>query len=162
LHALSYLKQHPDVGAVSPRITGPDGELQYLCRRSPTLWRLFLRGFAPTWLKHRFQYELDRYEMKAEISAGTVLIDPPVISGCFMLFRTSLLRQLSGFDSRFFLYFEDYDLSIRARRVTHLAYLPQVRIMHRGGHAARKGVRHTLLFVRSAALFFRIHGWRLC
>ena len=162
VHAFSYLQQHTEVGAVSPRITGPDGQLQYLCRRSPTLWRLFLRGFAPGWFKHQFQSELDRYEMKAEIDAGTTFIDPPMISGCFMLFRTAVLRQLSGFDARFFLYFEDYDLSIRARRVAHLAYVPEIRIMHRGGHAARKGWRHTLMFIRSAALFFSIHGWRLC
>ncbi len=162
VEALAYFEQHTHVGAISPRVTGPDGQLQYLCRRSPTIWRLFLRGFAPLWLKRRFQRELDRYEMKDEINAETELLNPPLITGCFMLFRTAVLRELRGFDARFFLYFEDYDLSLRAHRVTQLAYVPQIRIMHRGGNAARKGLDHIAMFIRSAALFFRLHGWRLC
>jgi hypothetical protein len=36
-----------------------------------------------------------------------------------------------------------------------------MRILHRGGHAARKGIRHIGWFLRSALRFFNRHGWRL-
>ena len=35
------------VGAVAPAVRGPAGERQYLCKRYPSVWVLFLRGFAP-------------------------------------------------------------------------------------------------------------------
>ncbi len=45
-------------------------------------------------------------------------------------------------------------------RKTRIAYVPAVKVVHHGGHAARKGLRHIGLFVRGAATFFRLHGWK--
>jgi len=67
---------------------------------------------------------------------------------------------IGGFADAFFLYFEDFDLSLRAAAAGRLAYVPSVRIVHHGGHAARKGLRHVFLFVGSAMTFFGRHGWR--
>jgi GT2 family glycosyltransferase len=78
-----------------------------------------------------------------------------------MVLRTALFRRIGGFDPRFFLYFEDYDLSLRVGREAAVAYVPSVRIVHHGGEAARKGRRHVAWFVRSAWRFFATHGWKL-
>ncbi|WES91767.1 glycosyltransferase [Aeromonas hydrophila] len=86
--------------------------------------------------------------------------DPPIVSGCFMLFRTDVLQLLGGFDPRFFLYFEDFDISLRAGKISRIAYVPQVKVVHHGGHASRKGWRHIWMFGRSMVTFFNIHGWR--
>ncbi len=59
-----------------------------------------------------------------------------------MLFRTEVLKKLGGFDPRYFLYFEDYDLSLRTHEVARVAYVPSVRVLHHGGDAARKGWTH--------------------
>jgi hypothetical protein len=85
----------------------------------------------------------------------------PIASGCFMLCRTEALVAVGGFAPEFFLYFEDFDLSVRMNRVARIAYVPKVRIVHAGGDAAGKGWTHQRLFVRSAWVFFRRHGWRL-
>src|SRR5262249_39820358 len=42
--------------------------------------------------------------------------DVDYATGCAMLIRPALLRQVGSFDPRFFAYCEDLDLSIRARR----------------------------------------------
>lgn len=89
---------------------------------------------------------------------GTMI--PEIISGCFMLFRTRELQALNGFDARYFLYFEDYDLSLRAKQVGKVVYLPLVNIVHFGGGASRKGRKHVQLFLTSAWKFFRRFGWR--
>jgi len=120
---------------------------------------LALRGFAPTWLRRPFQARLDRYELRDQ-TGDLPFWDPPIVSGCFMLGRQATLAQVGGFRPEYFLYFEDFDLSLRLAAVTRLAYAPQVRIVHWGGHAARKGVRHIGLFLRAAVLFFHRHGWR--
>lgn len=157
--AIEFMLRHPDCGLLTPAAFFADGTRQYLCKRYPTVLDLLLRGFAPQAVRRLFSARLDRYEMRDQIG-DTVVWDPPIISGCFMLFRGDVFRQLGGFDSRFFLYFEDFDLSLRAGRITRLAYVPTVRIVHHGGHAARKGLRHVWMFGRSAITFFSKHGWR--
>jgi GT2 family glycosyltransferase len=157
---LAALREHPDVGLVAPDARGDDGARQYLCKRYPSLWVLFLRGFAPERVRRRFARALAEYEMRDVIGEQTVR-GVPLASGCFMLLRTPLFRRLGGFDPRFFLYFEDYDLSLRVGREASVAYVPQARIVHHGGEAAGKGVRHIAWFVRSAWRFFATHGWKV-
>jgi GT2 family glycosyltransferase len=157
---LQALADHPEVGLAAPAVQGDDGAPQYLCRRYPSLWVLFLRGFAPRALRERFGADIERYEMR-DLMGGTILTGVPLASGCFMLVRTALFAKLDGFDPRYFMYFEDYDLSVRAGREASVAYVPQARITHHGGDAARKGARHIAWFVASAWRFFSRHGWRL-
>ena len=159
-NALEFMEQHPDCGLLTPFATWEDGEVQRLCKRYPTVFDLLLRGFAPAFVKKLFQTRLAKYEMAEHLNNDDVLWDPPIVSGCFMLFRTDVLQQLGGFDPRFFLYFEDFDISLRAGKISRIAYVPQVKVVHHGGHASRKGWRHLWMFGRSMVTFFNIHGWR--
>nr|WP_235634687.1 glycosyltransferase [Aeromonas veronii] len=159
-NALEFMEQHPDCGLLTPFATWEDGEVQRLCKRYPTVFDLLLRGFAPAFVKKLFQTRLAKYEMADQLNDRDVLWDPPIVSGCFMLFRTDVLQQLGGFDPRFFLYFEDFDISLRAGKISRIAYVPQVKVIHHGGHASRKGWRHIWMFGRSMVTFFNIHGWR--
>lgn len=158
--ALRAAREHPEVGVVAPAVYGDDGQRQYLCKRYPTVWVLFLRGFAPRALRQRFARTIHDYEMR-DVIAERFVADVPLASGCFMLVRTALLRRVGGFDPRFFMYFEDYDLSLRMGREARVAYVPEARILHHGGDAARKGWRHVGWFLRSAWRFFSRHGWRM-
>ncbi|SAK70569.1 glycosyl transferase [Caballeronia hypogeia] len=158
--ALAFLRDSPETGLLAPWIGGDDGRQQYLCRRYPTVLDLFVRGFLPSALRKPFARRLARYEMRDVIGEKDIVWDPPIVSGCFMLFRTDVLTSLKGFDPRYFLYFEDYDLSLRTRRVARIAYVPSVRILHHGGGAARKGSVHIKLFVTSACKFFNRFGWK--
>lgn len=160
VEALAFFDAHPEVGLIAPRIVDKEGRVQYLCRRFPTVHDLFVRGFLPACLHRPFATRLAYYEMRDLINSRNVVFDPPIISGCFMLFRTPILAALGGFDARYFLYFEDYDLSLRAGRVTQIAYVPSVRVTHFGGGAARKGGAHIRMFAASAFKFFNRFGWR--
>lgn len=161
-NAVRWLDGHRDVGVVAPAITRPDGTPDFLCRRYPTVLDLFVRGFLPRALQRLFRRRLARYEMRDRIepSHDEPVYGIPLLSGCCMLVRRSAIDATGGFDPRFFLYFEDYDWSVRLNRITQSAYLPAMRAVHHGGGAARKGWRHVLLFVRSGMRFFDKHGWR--
>jgi GT2 family glycosyltransferase len=156
---LAFLAAHPDAGWVTPAAWDEAGRRQYLCKRYPTVLDLALRGFAPAWLRRQFQTRLDRYELRDQ-TGDIVFWDPPIASGCFMLCRRAALNRMEGFQPDYFLYFEDFDLSLRLATVSRIVYVPTVRIVHFGGHAARKGIHHIGLFLRAATLFFNRHGWR--
>lgn len=158
--AIELMEQHADVGLVVPEVRDPQGKLQFLCRRYPNVFDLLLRGFAPRSIRNVFANRLHRYEMRDAYEASEEIWDPAVVSGCFMFFRTNVLRALGGFDPRYFLYFEDYDLSVRTAKVARILYSTRVRIIHYGGGAARKGGLHMRLFAASAIRFYNRFGWR--
>jgi GT2 family glycosyltransferase len=97
--------------------------------------------------------------MRAE-TAETVRQTVGIASGCFMFLRRAAIDASGGFDPAYFLYFEDFDLSWRLAQTGSVAYVPSVRIVHFGGHAARKGWHHVRLFVRAGRIFFAKHGWK--
>jgi len=160
LEALRFLRGHPDVAMLAPEVRGEDGQMQYLCRRYPSVLVLLLRGFAPPALRRRFAGRLARYELRDRLEEPVVR-PVPLASGCFMLARREPLAAVGGFSPAYFLYFEDYDLSLRLRHLGEIAYVRKVRITHFGGDTARKGGGHVGMFVRSGLRFFRTHGWKL-
>ena len=157
--SVRFLAANTDVGMLAPEVRGNAGERQYLCRRYPSVLVLLLRGFAPSWIRDRFTRLLESYELRDRMDADVVR-DVPLASGCFMFARRDVLDAVGGFSPEYFLYFEDYDLSMRIRRTSQIAYVSRVRIIHHGGEAARKGKTHVRLFLASALRFFRTHGWK--
>ncbi|HYQ71071.1 MAG TPA: glycosyltransferase family 2 protein [Gammaproteobacteria bacterium] len=159
-NAIQFMKANRNVALLTPGATNNEGDREYLNKRYPGILVLLIRGFAPQAVKRMFRKIIASYEMQ-ELDQDKVHYDIELASGCFMLFRTGQLQQLGGFSEKFFLYFEDYDLSMRTREYGDIAYVPDVRIVHYGGGAARKGIRHVFLFIRSAITFFNLHGWKL-
>jgi len=143
------------VGAAGRDGAGRPG---YLSKRMPGVWTFFLRGFAPAWLKRHFETRLSHYEYR-DLPSDHVS-DVILVSGAFMLCRTDALQTVTGFDERYFLHFEDLDLSLRMRTQGRVVSDPRVTLIHHGGHSAKKGFHHILLFARSAFRFFNTHGWR--
>lgn len=157
--ALAFMEAHPDVGLLAPAVTGENNEPQYLCKRYPAVLDLLLRGFVPRAVQRLFRKRLDYYEMRDVLNTATVF-DVPMVSGSFMFFRRPVLSKLGGFSDDLFLYFEDFDLSQRTREIARTAYVPAVRIRHFGGNAAKKGMAHIRMFIQSAFIFYKKHGWK--
>ncbi len=153
------LAADPQVQLVSPHVESPQGQQEFLCKRYPSVWVLLLRAFAPAVVKRRFDESLASYEYR-DLCTQDEPVEVELASGCFMLVRTGALQAIGGFDEAFFLYFEDFDLSLRLAPVGRLEYLPTMRIVHHGGYAARKGLKHIRLFLAGGVRFFNRHGWR--
>jgi GT2 family glycosyltransferase len=156
---LSFLLHNPEVALVSPSAENDSGVKQYLCKRYPAVLTLLVRGLFPAPLKRLFHRRLARYEMH-ELPEDRASFPISIVSGCCMLCRSASLKQIGGFDEGYFLYFEDFDLSMRMAADHALAYLPAMRIKHAGGQAASKGINHIRMFIKSALRFFKNHGWR--
>ena len=158
--ALKKMSEHPEFGVLLPRFKSESGQDLYLAKRYPSVFILFLRGFAPAWLKKLFKASLDAYDLK-DMSSDQTHLETVVGSGACFLMRKNIWTSLGGFDSRFFLYFEDFDLTYRAKRITQVVYEPSIEVVHLGGHTAKKGRTHIKYFIRSAGQFFNKNGWKL-
>ena len=152
---LAYMAQHPDVGLLAPRVHYPDGRLQPLCKLLPHPFELAVRRFFP--LLHRSSGRLARYELHG--SGYNRVMDVPALSGCFLLMRVETVLRAGLFDERFFLYFEDVDLSRRVGRLARTVFVPHVSIVHdyaRGSYRSGRLLWHHLV---SAARYFNKWGW---
>jgi GT2 family glycosyltransferase len=157
--ALACLKRRGDAVCVAPRCTGRTGEPEYLCKRYPAVLDLLLRGLALAPLERLFHKRLAHYEYR-ELSGATAS-EVMLVSGACMFMRRAAFDAVGGFDAGFFMYFEDFDLSMRLRERGALLFEPTMSVVHYGGYASRKGRRHIRWFLGSALRFYRRHGWRL-
>ncbi|WP_432723587.1 glycosyltransferase family 2 protein [Jeongeupia wiesaeckerbachi] len=145
-----YLLQNPRVAAVMPDVFGEGGERQYLAKLEPTPTLLFGRRFLPrAWMREAIAlYELRDFDFTAPRTV-------PVISGCFMLLRRSAFAAIGGFDERYFLYLEDYDLCRRLRATGDaLAIVPAARVIHGHQRSSYRWGKPLLWHVRSAIRYF--------
>lgn len=152
IEGIQFLQRNPGVGLVAPSATNENNEPEYLAKRSPNLLIIFLRGINNSFLNGIFKKQLDKYAYKDKFPV-TSPMEIELASGCFMLCRTSVLKQVNGFSQEYFLYFEDFDLSRKISRLAKIYLLPEIRIIHLGGKAAKKGFKHIKMFLRSYFIF---------
>ena len=153
---IDFMDKNPDASYVLPKVVYPNGEIQYLCKLLPTPGDLIFRRFMPKtkWSEKKN----DRYCLKN--FGYDKVINPPCLSGCFMLMRLSTLAENNiFFDDRFFIYFEDFDLIRRLHRVSKTLYFPGVQIIHDHQKESYKNRRMLLAHIKSAFKYFGKYGW---
>ncbi len=81
-----------------------------------------------------------------------------IVTGCFLLLRRSLWQQLGGFDPAFFMYGEEADLCLRARRVgVKCLICPDATIIHYGGASEPVRAQKKVRLLRAKAQLFHRH-----
>lgn len=133
---LDFADQHPEAGAFGCRVLNPDGTYQNSARPFPTVRRamvaaLYLRPLARL---------SDAFISDTYIGwSGDTEREVDWQSGCCILFRASVLKQLGGFDEQFFYHYEEVDL---CKRVWDAGYSvrfdPKVTITHLGGQSVNR------------------------
>lgn len=122
-----YLDAHPRVGFAGSRLHGEDGAFHQTAFRFPTVFSEFETAAATGPISRL----LRRYIVALPESDDVQEVD--WLAGASLMVRHRVFEETGGFDERFFLYFEETDLSLRARRAGWLSvYLPESRVMHIG------------------------------
>ena len=152
---VSFMEEHPRCGLVMPRILFPNGEIQYLCKLLPTPMDLIGRRFIPLkgyTKRHNYHYEMrwSGYDKVMEI---------PCLSGCFMFMRCDVLREVGGFDERFFLYAEDIDLCRRIGEKSLTMFYPGVSVYHAYRRESYKSFKFLKIHINSIIKYFNKWGW---
>lgn len=151
-NALDFMQQHKQVGMLVPDVYDMDEKRVYLCRHNPSLWISFLRRFAPSFLKKIFQKQLSKFQMQDKnYNKNMFKLSNP--TGCFMFCRLELLKQLGGFDEKFFMYYDDSDLGRRMAKISLIAYSPAVKIKHVWRRAAYQDRRMAWIASKSALYY---------
>ena len=152
---VAFMEEHPEVVMVTPRILNLDGSEQKLPKLRPRFKYVVARRFEQhlAWAQ-RLCREYTRADERFD--------QPTVIENCtgsFFIIRTEIFRELGGFDPRFFLYFEDNDLSVRVQEYGDIVFYPETQVMHGYQRAAMKSPRALWLQIQSMFRFFAKHGW---
>jgi GT2 family glycosyltransferase len=107
---VSVTARHDRAGLVSGRLRFPDGSFQATCRRFPTIGNMvFSRGSAISRLFGAGSGKINRYTLPDSIEPTEV----PAVAATMVMIRKALFDEVGGFDSRFFMFMEDTDLSLR-------------------------------------------------
>lgn len=149
-----FMEQNPSIGLVMPQIIYPNGSLQRSCKLLPTPLDIFARRVLPKkWIEKRNR----KFEM--HFMGYDRIWNCPYLSGCFMFLRNSILKQVGGFDERYFMYSEDIDLSRRIHRISKTIFYPYVTIIH--AHKAEHRANKLLLKISiiSTIKYFNKYGW---
>ena len=149
-----YMEQHPDVGQMMPKVLFLDGSIQPLAKMLPTPMDLFYRMCLPEgWFRSRN----DRYELKQ--TGLNKIMNVPCLSGCFMFFRISALQDVGMFDTRYFMYGEDYDITRRIHKKYQTLFFPEVSIYHKFNRASHRSLRLFIAHLTSMVKYFFKWGW---
>ena len=128
-HAIDDLHRfalaRPDCGIWGGRTIHPDGTLDWSCSKRKTLYRAFCFAVGLSFIfNHPEEYRRWKHDTVRDVD---------VIFGCFLLIDRNLWKQLHGFDPAFFMYGEDEDLCLRARRLgARPTFTPAATIIHYG------------------------------
>jgi hypothetical protein len=153
-----FLREHPEYGAVSPKLVNPDGTVQRACMRFPgicvgVVFDNWLARFPPgKWID-------DWYYMRDFDHLAARDVDQPP-GACFLMRRDEYLRE-GGLDPALFLYFNDVDLCRRlARRGRKIRYLAGAEVVHHGGASTRKFDRMIVVWHKNRLAYYRKHYGR--
>jgi N-acetylglucosaminyl-diphospho-decaprenol L-rhamnosyltransferase len=143
------------IGIVGIQLLDSAGRIAPTCARFPTPGRFFsmmlgLDRALPSLFPSHFMLEWDHRQSR----------EVDQVMGAFFLIRRCLYDAVDGFDERFFVYFEEVDLSLRARAAGwRTFYLSTVHAYHHGSEQVRKRMQPTRLFysLRSRILYAYKH-----
>lgn len=152
------LASHPQAAIVGGLVREADGQVQASARRFPDLTTAF--GGRTSWLTRVLpDNPLTRRNLGAtSMAAGCAEVD--WVTGAFMMVRRDVFESLGGFDERFFMYWEDSDLCLRALKAGWTTmYEPRAEVIHFTGRASRHApLRSLVAFHRSVFRHYWKHG----
>lgn len=144
-----------NIGMCIPKIMGEDGEIHDVYRRELTVGDMFIRMFCPKLFPKRIAYhtmqDMD-YSLPFHV---------PFAQGSFLVIKTNLLKELNGFDDRYFMYLEDADLCKRVNDVSDLIYFPSTYVVHKWERGSHKSIKLFKYHLKSMILYFNKWGYKL-
>jgi len=127
---VSFMEENPRVGIAGSCLENPDGSDWSTAFRFPSVFGE-LEGGARLGLLTRL---LKRWEVPMRMGAEPTRVD--WLPGASMMVRRDVFESIGLMDEGFFLYYEETDFCLRAKRAGWPCwYIPQSRVMHIAGQS---------------------------
>lgn len=155
---VGFARKNPGHGLYGGRTLNPDGSVEpSSCWGEPTLWSMAMFAFGLTTMFPKNPLldpeSLGNWQRDTAREVG-------VITGCYLLAPKEVWDGLGGMDERYFMYGEDVDFAMRAKRAGYRPIIcPEATLLHEGGKSSETPVHKTLLLYRGKASLVRTH-WR--
>jgi GT2 family glycosyltransferase len=158
---LATAHAHPEAGFVVPRLEGPDGAVQNSCFRFPGPLSELLRGANSGPVTRA----LKSYDVALGPNPRTKDID--WASFACILLNGNMVHEIGPMDEGYFLYFEDVEYCLRARRAGWgLTRCPEAVAVHfKGGSgpvkslAAQRARLPRYYYSSRTRFLYQAHGW---
>ena len=152
---INFMAADVEIGMMMPQVLNLDGTVQHLPKLLPSPFSILLRKFKkPSSIYNEF---IKRYELR-DVPQDQVY-NAPILSGCFTLLNLKAIAVVGLYDDRFFMYFEDWDLSRRMHLKYKTIYFPKVSVYHGYESGANKSSKLFKVFLKSAFAYFNKWGW---
>jgi N-acetylglucosaminyl-diphospho-decaprenol L-rhamnosyltransferase len=152
----AYLRAHPDVGVVAPKLLNDDGTLQMSCRAFPGYSTVLFNRYS---LLTRLMpgNRRSREYLMSDFDHAAVR-DVDWVSGAALMFPRRVFDELGGWDADFFLFNEDVDFCRRAHDAGYrVVYDPEAVVYHRIGISEAASARIIIERHRSIWRYYRKH-----
>lgn len=155
--ALTYMQDPANarVGICGVQLLDEQGRISRSCARFPSARRFLAHALGLDRLFPQLGHFMADWDHRQ-----TRVVDQVI--GAFFLVRRETFEALGGFDERFFVYFEEVDLSRRARDAGwRSVYLADAQAFHVGGGTSRQVKARRLFYsLRSRLLYsFKHFSW---
>lgn len=159
LEMIYSMEEDPSISMMVPKVLNSDGTKQHLVRNRVSVFDYALRFIPFKIVKNIFHTRLSTYECRD--IPDDLLSEVLIGSGCFMLIRGIDFKAVGGFDDRYFMYFEDYDLCLELKKKgKKIIYNPFVSVIHYYERGAHKNFKLFKIFMESMYKFFNKWGWK--
>lgn len=159
---LAFARANPGSGIWGGRTVFPDGSLNIAsCWQRITPWSMFCMAVGLTAAFPRSN--IFNSEALGAWKRDSVR-EVDIVSGCFFLIRRDLWERLGGFDLRYFMYGEEADLCLRARRLGFRPMItPAAQIMHLLGAASISQAHKRVSVAKARVTLIRTHwpAWQV-
>jgi GT2 family glycosyltransferase len=149
------MENDKSIGMMMPQILNLDGSVQYLPKLLPSPLNILRRKLKIP--KRNFSKFINQYELR--FVPPQKIYNVPIISGCFTLLNIDAIKVVGLYDDKFFMYFEDWDLSRRIHQKYKTIYYPLVSVYHMYDSGANKSFKLFRIFIFSAVTYFNKWGW---
>lgn len=156
---VDLLNSEQSLAMVAPKILNQDGSTQYLVRNRLDVFDFMLRFIPFKFVKKIFQRRLYNFECRNLPDDRDSHVR--MISGSFMVVDLAKFQEVSGFDERYFMYFEDNDLCRKMEAANYkILYTPRYTVTHLYERGAVKNQKLFRIFMSSMGKYFCKWGWK--
>jgi GT2 family glycosyltransferase len=153
---LDYADCTPDARVWGGRAIFPDGSINASCSNDMTLWSSTCRALGLTWLFPGSKFfNPESIHMWDDLSKDRSV---DIVVGCFLMIDKLLWVRLGGFNPIFFMYGDEVDLCLRARKLGASPRItPKATIIHYGGGSEPSSEDKLVKVLKGRATVMREH-----